>query len=317
MAWKGKAIGAGLGSVVGGPVGTVIGGWVGHLMDNDAEEKERLDEQALADAQAANELRLALFTIYVSAAHVDGVIHVNERRRLKLLAQDMLGPVPDHEVDQWIDDIDVRKFSATECAEVLRSLPVNLHFHVVRDVMSVFCADDDFNPAESQWMQEFAYRAGFDPALATFLYHCFCRDSEDAVQRARHLATLGLPLNASDEEIRRAYRKLAPEYHPDRHHGISKALRELAEQRLKEINEAHHCLTRAGRGNALPDHAALVSNRTPQDASTLNAGNVVMCGLCETRNRLPPSEQHAKARCGVCFALLVLPREVINQLIEH
>lgn len=317
MAWHGKAIGAGLGTVVGGPVGTVIGGWVGHIFDHDAEERERLNEQALAAAQAENEARLTVFAVYVSAAHVDGVIHPNERRRLKSLAEGLLGNIDNHEINQWIDDIDVRRFSAAECAEVLRSLPVNLHAIVVRDVMSVFCADDDFNPAEAQWMQEFVYRAGFDPALWNFLYQCFCRDSADSTIRARHLSTLGLPLSATEEDVRRAYRKLAPEYHPDRHHGVSKALRDLAEQRLKEINEAHHSLTRTGRGAVLQNHAALVSNRTPQDAATLHAGNVVMCGLCETRNRLPSSEQHAKARCGLCFALLMLPRQVIDSLAER
>jgi len=50
--------------------------------------------------------------------------------------------------------------------------------------------------------------------------------------------TLGVSSDASQEEIRKAYRRLAKKYHPDRNRG-SKA----AEQRFKEITEAHQVLS--------------------------------------------------------------------------
>ena len=50
--------------------------------------------------------------------------------------------------------------------------------------------------------------------------------------------TLGVPENASDGEIKRAYRKLAMQYHPDRNAGNE----ELANGRFKEINEAYGIL---------------------------------------------------------------------------
>jgi len=53
---------------------------------------------------------------------------------------------------------------------------------------------------------------------------------------------LGVSPEASTEEIRRAYRKLAKKYHPDRHGG-SKA----SEEKFKEITEAHQVLSDPAR----------------------------------------------------------------------
>lgn len=49
---------------------------------------------------------------------------------------------------------------------------------------------------------------------------------------------LGIPRNASDTEIKKAYRKLAMQYHPDRNPGKQK----WANDKFKEINEAYGVL---------------------------------------------------------------------------
>ena len=49
---------------------------------------------------------------------------------------------------------------------------------------------------------------------------------------------LGVPKNATDDQIKKAYRKLAMQYHPDRNPGKE----EWANQKFKEINEAYGAL---------------------------------------------------------------------------
>jgi len=49
---------------------------------------------------------------------------------------------------------------------------------------------------------------------------------------------LGVPKNASDEDIKKAYRKLAMQFHPDRNPGKEK----WASEKFKEINEAFSVL---------------------------------------------------------------------------
>jgi molecular chaperone DnaJ len=59
---------------------------------------------------------------------------------------------------------------------------------------------------------------------------------------------LGVAKNASEDEIKKAYRKLAMKYHPDRNHGKGdEKASKAAEEQFKEVKEAYEVLTDAGK----------------------------------------------------------------------
>ena len=53
---------------------------------------------------------------------------------------------------------------------------------------------------------------------------------------------LGLPRNATQEDIKKAYRNLVKKYHPDKVNHLGEEFRALAEERFKEIQEAYQTL---------------------------------------------------------------------------
>ncbi len=57
---------------------------------------------------------------------------------------------------------------------------------------------------------------------------------------------LGVSPDASDDEIKRTYRDLARKYHPDNYQ--NNPLADLAEEKMKEINEAYDAITKARAG---------------------------------------------------------------------
>lgn len=62
-------------------------------------------------------------------------------------------------------------------------------------------------------------------------------------------SVLGVSPGASDDEVKRAYRELARKYHPDNYQ--DNPLADLAEEKMKEVNEAYDAITRqrSGGGN--------------------------------------------------------------------
>ncbi|HQC42863.1 MAG TPA: DnaJ domain-containing protein, partial [Verrucomicrobiota bacterium] len=56
--------------------------------------------------------------------------------------------------------------------------------------------------------------------------------------KADYYAVLGVNKSATDEELKKAYRKLAVKYHPDKNPGDK-----TAEEKFKELGEAYEVLS--------------------------------------------------------------------------
>lgn len=86
---------------------------------------------------------------------------------------------------------------------------------------------------------------------------------------------LGIPVTASDDEVKKAYRELSRKYHPDSY--ADNPLADLAEEKFKEVQEAYDEIMRsrnargAGGGNFSGRGASGASGGGSQDAVSMQA----------------------------------------------
>lgn len=88
---------------------------------------------------------------------------------------------------------------------------------------------------------------------------------------------LGVNEGASQDEIKKAYRELAKKYHPDQYG--NNPLKDLAEQKMREINEAYDHLTKNAHENTYSNYSQNDnSNYTSSDYNSirndLNRGDI-------------------------------------------
>lgn len=63
-----------------------------------------------------------------------------------------------------------------------------------------------------------------------------------AASEERYYSILGLQSGAGADEIKKAYRKLSMQYHPDKVGHLGEEFRQVAEEKMKELNEAYNHL---------------------------------------------------------------------------
>ena len=104
-----------------------------------------------------------------------------------------------------------------ECTAVFETLPLERHLSILRNVLY-----------SGVWMR-YWQKTGKAKARGK-------QTRRQSMSRSPY-EVLGVPMSATDDQIKAAYRKLAKKYHPDLNGGSA-----AAEAKMKEINEAYNLL---------------------------------------------------------------------------
>ena len=106
-------------------------------------------------------------------------------------------------------------------------------------------------------------------------------------------AVLGVSSNASDDEIKNAYRELARKYHPDNY--ADNPLSDLAGEKMKEINEAYDQIMnmrRAGKNSNGSAYNSSASSSFPEVRTLINQGRLEQAQ--EVLDGVPPQSRDAE-----------------------
>lgn len=105
-------------------------------------------------------------------------------------------------------------------------------------------------------------------------------------------AVLGVSRNATDKEIKDAYRELARKYHPDNY--ADNPLSDLADEKMKEINEAYDAVMSERRGSNSGSYNAYssTSSNFPEVRSLINQGRLEQAQ--EVLDGVPPHSRNAE-----------------------
>jgi DnaJ like chaperone protein len=261
MGWLGKIAGGGLGMIVGGPLGALLGAAIGHHFV-DAQDGTGLG--TARPSLGAEQARQAVFFTAVFAAlgkmaKADGRVSEAEIALVRRFMREQMG-LDTRASRLAIDIFNEAKSNRTPFAAYTRQFART--FAAEPDMRRTFfellfalaMADGELHPAEDRLLRE----AVADLDLPEGLYEHLRSGGEGrmatAVDITHHYAVLGVEPGASDEELKKAYRKAARDFHPDTivSKGLPEEFQKFAEDKFKEIQAAYEAITAHRKGRATP-----------------------------------------------------------------
>ena len=251
-------IGGLIGLAAGGPTGLLIGAATGYAASW-AVRKSFIGGLKVAQ----NQLMDSTFSIMGALCKTDGVVsraeinvveqifnmlRLNERQREQAKAAFNRGKQPDFDLDSAVDDF----------ARISRARGPLLQLFLQLQCMAI-AADGRIDDAEHRMLVRVATRLGLSEhdvrQLEALLRSGTGGPTPGAPARGDRLndayQALGVAKDASDSDVKRAYRKLISENHPDKlaARGLPESMRAVAEERSREINKAYD-LIKESRGIA-------------------------------------------------------------------
>jgi DnaJ like chaperone protein len=226
MSIWGKFGGAAAGLLVGGPIGALLGAVAGHFF---------IDQQA-EEAEPGVVFTIAVIALAAKMAKADGVVTDDEVTAFERIFR--VAPEEEANVRRVFDlarrDTAGYETYAGQIAKLFVGNPAMLE-DILDGLFEIAKADRVLHPGELDFLTRVAEIFGFAPNEFRRIRATHFPDAADPY------VVLGVAYEASEEEVKRTYRRLVRENHPDRliARGVPPEFLRLATDKLAAINNAY------------------------------------------------------------------------------
>ncbi len=244
-------LGLGVGLLIGWPVAiiplVIVGLILGHLLDelNVFPSIEKTPPKPLPrsaqNTPAQDHYARHLCALFIEVARADGDVVRDEVRVVREYFADQLkyGPEALGLVRRYLKEHLARPPSLKDSAAACRDeLPTSERLLLLDALYTLALVDGQLQRAEQETLRRVTQGLGLsEEELRSVTARHF------GVGQV-HYARLGLTPEASDADVKRAYRQLAATHHPDRVAQLGKGAIEQASRRFQEIKEAYEEIRR-------------------------------------------------------------------------
>ena len=234
----GKWIAGVLGWAMFGPIGGILGFWLASMFGDDADVPSGRDEEQRYNQGQRNSFLMSLLVLSAAVIKADGKVTSQEMARLRSFFAGNFGAQAGDEAEKIVREILNKEFNLYEvCTQVRQCMDYSQRLQLYHYLVSLG-ACDGLVQREVDLLETIANYIGLSKSDSDSIFAQFRPDNDS------NYRILGITPEATDEEVKKAYRRMAVKYHPDKVATLGADVQKAAEEKFKAISQAYEAICR-------------------------------------------------------------------------
>ena len=220
-----KWIWGGLGWAVFGPMGAILGFALGSMSSQN---------QSYSQTRGGDFLSV-LLVLFAAVMKADGVQKKSELEYIKRFFVNQIGISNTKKLMQIFKKILEQDIPLEDvCRQVRQKMDKASRLQVLHVLFGLSQSDGDVHPQEIKVIYNISNLLGISDIEYKSIESMFKEDLESAY------TVLGVSKDCTDMEIKKAYRKMANKYHPDKTAHLGDDFKEISQEKFKSVSEAYN-----------------------------------------------------------------------------
>lgn len=230
-----KWIGGTLGWALGGPIGAILGFAFGSAVDN----VTAVETDGANRTTAQGDFVVSLLVLSAAVMKADGKTMRSELEFVKRFLVQQFGAQQASRYLPLLKDMLRQEIPLREvCMQVKQHMPQPFRLQLLHYLFGISQADGHVHEKEVAVIMEIASYLGISTADFESIKAMYFRDVESDYR------ILEVKSSASDEEVKKAYRKMAVKYHPDKVAGLGEEVQRAAKEKFQKLQQAYENIRR-------------------------------------------------------------------------
>lgn len=232
MAKLGKWITGGLGWAIFGPIGGIVGFVVGSMFDN-AQVIYGRQEYEPGQPTTQGGYIMSLLVLVAAVMKADGKVLKSELDYTKQFFVRSFGPAAAAEAIKILRDLLNQSIPVTDvCHQIKQNMDHPSRLQLLHFLFGIAAADGIVHEAEHKLIKHIAESMGISQKDYESIESMFVANTDAAYK------ILEADPSATEDELKKAYRKMALKYHPDKVHYLGEDVQKAAHEKFQKVNEA-------------------------------------------------------------------------------
>ena len=221
-----------LGWAIGGPIGALFGYKLGQMLDNSDTEQNNYDGGV--DSGARNSFIVSLLVLSSYIIKADGRILQDEVNYIREFIRRTFGNFAVPEAMQILDELLRQNIDIYECGQqISANMEYSQRMQLFNFLIGISKADGSVDQREIKALENVGIAIGISPDDINSMLSI----GNNSINAAYKI--LEIEPTATNEEVRRAYKKLALKHHPDRVATLGADIQKASEEKFKKIGAAY------------------------------------------------------------------------------